>query len=371
MARPDPPLIAGRIHGVRVWTIGLTDGTAELRGHGDEPWAPDGKPTVARCLSGGRRRRRRVAHRPPIADCSCGLYALHPHAGRQGMYGFSRVAHKRAGDAFPEEVAGIVEAWGRIELHEDGFRAQFARPHTLALIGPSRDSDVGSVIVRLARRYGAEVVEVESTEELAEYCRERSLGLDPATVRSLVPDDPPADDSGAGGDGRPAGARFAVAACPRREARHDRHGRRRRCSGTGRSAPSASLIAVGVIRAIVEPSPVEFPSHHLRIVDQALVEMGGRLRYVAVVRNTSQKRVALAAFPDGSVLDQSGKRIVRLGDRARIEARPSLPPGATGLIVDVLPPRPHGRPAGASCVTRSTSGLGGLRRARAPLRRCA
>ena len=111
---------------------------------------------------------------------------------------------KRAGDAFPEDVVGIVEAWGRIELHADGFRAQFARPHTLALIGPSRDSDVGSMIVRLARRYGAELVELESAEELAEYCRERSLGLDPATVRSLVPDDPPADVPA---PARPAGPR--------------------------------------------------------------------------------------------------------------------------------------------------------------------
>ena len=48
-----------------------------------------------------------------------------------------------AGDSFPDQVVGIVEAWGRIELHEDGFRAQFARPHTLALIGAPRESDIG------------------------------------------------------------------------------------------------------------------------------------------------------------------------------------------------------------------------------------
>ena len=275
----------------------------------------DGRP-----LPVGRHRRRiRVGHRPPVADCSCGLYALHPHAGRgQGLFAFSRVAPNRAGAAFPEGVVGVVEAWGRTELHADGFRAQFARPHTLALIGPSRDSDVGELIVRLARRYGAELVELESAEELAEYCRERSLGLDPATVRSLLPDDPPADASGTGAAGRLAAAGFAVA-----------HALAERL-GTIAMVIVAVLwyaaigafgvaIAVGLIRAIVEPSPVEFPTHHLRIVDQALVEVGDGLRYVAVVRNSSQKRVALAAFPTApcSINQESASSGWASGPRSR------------------------------------------------------
>ncbi len=100
------------------------------------------------------------------------------------------------------------------------------------------------------------------------------------------------------------------------------------------------VFAIGVIRAIVEPSPVEFRAQHLTIVDQALVKVGGRLRYVAVVRNTSDHRLALAAFPTGSVFDRAGNRIVRLDRRARIETRPSLAPGATGLVVDALALRP-------------------------------
>ena len=338
MAGDDRPLIAGRIHGVRVWSIGVAGGVAELRGHGEEPWAAGGEPTIARCIGGGDRRRARHRHRAPVADCSCGLYALHPQASTSfGLYArYGSIAD--AADAFPTAVAGIVEAWGRIELHADGFRAEFARPHTLALIGAGRESDVGGLIERLAVRYGARLVELDDAEDLVESCHEHGLGLAPATVRSLVPDDPPAT-ARHGRAGSPPGAGASRTAA---------FGAR---LGTVAGVAFALLwyaaiglvgvvFAMGVIRAIVEPSPVEFRAQHLTIVDQALVKVGGHLRYVAVVRNTSDHRLALAAFPTGSVFDRAGNRIVRLGRRERIETRPSLAPGATGLVVDVLSPRP-------------------------------
>jgi hypothetical protein len=83
-------------------------------------------------------------------------------------------------------VAGLVEAWGAVQLHADGFRAQYARPRALALIGISRRSDQGRLLSWLADAYRAELLEVASTAELAAYCRLHDLGLDQETVRSLL-----------------------------------------------------------------------------------------------------------------------------------------------------------------------------------------
>ncbi len=132
----------------------------------------------------------------------------------------------------------------------------------------------------------------------------------------------------------------------------------------------AVVVALGVFRAITEPDAVEFPSHHLRIVDQALVELDGRLRYLAVVRNTSDHRLALAAFPRGAVRDQAGDPIVRLGDRERVDLRPSLLPGATGLIVDRAPEAGRDRPAAADRLRGRGPGSAGAGSRAARRRRC-
>ena len=109
----DAPFFAGRIEGIRAWS--LSD-DLELRGRGigsSEAWAADGAPTQAVCLDSN--------HRAPRSGCECGLYALHPQA---------RIS-EWVESFMTEGVAGVVEAWGRIELHEVGFRAEFARPKLL------------------------------------------------------------------------------------------------------------------------------------------------------------------------------------------------------------------------------------------------
>ena len=68
----DTPFFAGRIEGIRAWS--LSD-DLELRGRGigsSEAWAADGAPTQAVCLDSN--------HRAPRSGCECGLYALHPQA---------------------------------------------------------------------------------------------------------------------------------------------------------------------------------------------------------------------------------------------------------------------------------------------------
>jgi hypothetical protein len=75
----------------------------------------------------------REPHASPHPDCRCGIYAYH-RPGAQQYFGEW------------EWVEGIVTAWGRIEAHADGLRAEHARVEALA----GRPD--------IARRLGADVV---------------------------------------------------------------------------------------------------------------------------------------------------------------------------------------------------------------------
>jgi len=63
---------------------------------------------------------RRPRHRPPAVDCMCGLYALHDATD-------PRIAPSRTG------ALGAIVAWGDIEVHATGFRAEHACVVALAL----------------------------------------------------------------------------------------------------------------------------------------------------------------------------------------------------------------------------------------------
>ncbi len=101
----------------------------------------------------------------------------------------------------------------------------------------------------------------------------------------------------------------------------------------------AIVVAIDVINGDFGSKDELVPDRHLRVEDQALIRFNGELRYVAVVRNTSQKRLALAAFARGTVLDRDGDAVARLGERRKVETRPTLLPGESGVVVDVLPRR--------------------------------
>ena len=183
MASDETPLIAGRIHGIRVWAIESRGGSASLHGVTARRWVPGGRPTVASCSYGNTGSGHR-GHRAPDPDCGCGLYAVHPHAARTALSYLGGVSGQ------PAAVAGIVEAWGRVEVHEAGFRAQYARPTVIAVAGVRPDSDTGQILARVARRYHAELVAVDDPHDLVAYCRDRGLGLSQTVVRSLVPRQP-------------------------------------------------------------------------------------------------------------------------------------------------------------------------------------
>ena len=165
----DAPFFAGRIEGIRAWS--LSD-DLELRGRGigsSEAWAADGAPTQAVCLDSN--------HRAPRSGCECGLYALHPQA---------RIS-EWVESFMTDGVAGVVEAWGRIELHEVGFRAEFARPKLLFepaahLISSKELTGIHAV----AHRYGVPVVPLPRPEHAGEWCRIREIGLASEVVEQTL-----------------------------------------------------------------------------------------------------------------------------------------------------------------------------------------
>lgn len=87
---------------------------------------------------------RDVRHQPPVADCMCGLYALTDPGDRRL-------------DFRADQAVGAIAAWGDLEVHRTGFRAEHACVVALAL--PER-ADVGQRdrLERAAARYGVPLV---------------------------------------------------------------------------------------------------------------------------------------------------------------------------------------------------------------------
>jgi len=180
---PDP-LVPGLVHGFRTWDLALDrDGRPGLVGYGETRWNGGGEPTRARCLPGEVTLTHPEGAGVPADGCSCGLYANHPW-GRDPNSDFCRV------DGLglePDEVFGVVEAWGGLEVHAEGFRAEFARPIALfARTGAELEWDVPSE--RLAREYQSELIHVGSVEELASALTAFDLTLDRSFVEQLVGD---------------------------------------------------------------------------------------------------------------------------------------------------------------------------------------
>ena len=159
----ETPLFADPLYGLRHWRV-----TADARGewltapYQNAHWPPGGQWLHAKCPSG---------HGAPATDCDCGVHAWHP-----------RRRSTRDVLAVRATVAGIVEAQGAVEVHEDGFRAARSRPYALILT-PGRNE---ALIRRLAERYDAAVIEVSGPRALLAWCREHGIGMDERVVADLL-----------------------------------------------------------------------------------------------------------------------------------------------------------------------------------------
>jgi hypothetical protein len=161
----DAPLVPGPLYGLRTWIVVAEEGRERLKGlHQGGEWPPGDGWLEAECPNAGE-------HRPPGAECECGIHAWHP-----SLKNARRVLASKA------EVAGVIEARGAVEVHEEGFRAERARPHALVST-PSRND---KRLRRLAEIYATQVVEVRKPQELVAWCRERGLGMDERVVAQLL-----------------------------------------------------------------------------------------------------------------------------------------------------------------------------------------
>jgi hypothetical protein len=317
----DPPLIAGVIHGVRVWRTRLDGRRPRLAAAAQgSAWVPGGLPTRAACLVG-------EGHPAPAGECACGLYALHPHTLETTASFFSFPGYHRGA----LWIAGLVEAWGRIEVHAEGFRAQYARPIALLAMGLPRHGEYHRLAAEAAAAYRVELLQLESPAQVAAHCREHDLGLSREVVRSLVsepPEDAPPTLVGAPTPPGPAPPR----------SRLQEIGELLGLGAFGLmmlvwySGIGLILIAsaIGMVSGLGDEGGSEFSSRHLRVLDERLVRFDGSLSYIAIVRDTSDEKVALAAFPRGKVVDADGEEVVSIQERERIDLRPSLGPGSLG-----------------------------------------
>lgn len=178
-----PPLIAGKIQGVRSWQL-LQGGSADAVLLASTFWGamtywPADRPLTARCAANESG----APHPAPGAGCSCGIYAWHPSNAVDAM---AIEPGLLCGEgSLPTNVTGVIEAWGRVEVHADGFRAEHARPVTL-FAEADAPAERRRMIECLAKAYRATVVEVEDGAGLAARVDDLPHGIDPAGVEELV-----------------------------------------------------------------------------------------------------------------------------------------------------------------------------------------
>lgn len=158
MRAPD---LTQRIIGYRQWVV---NSRLELKavGVGDkaEPWKPG--PQRAKCLVYLSEMNLPCI---PVVDvnCHCGFYALHK----------LKDAEQYGGYATTSTVQGIVSAWGRVAVHDSGFRAEYAE--IVAIICPDEKVEkveqgnyrFPALYRGVASKYNVPLIEYKYAEEFA------------------------------------------------------------------------------------------------------------------------------------------------------------------------------------------------------------
>lgn len=113
-------------------------------------------------------------HVAPDPDCRCGLYAWYEPRGLAGF-----------GVGGAELVYGVVLAWGRVEAHLEGLRAEYAEPVVLAYTETQSYKHVRRVQA-IGSELGLQVVELGELEAAArEYGQPVPMELRPKRIPGL------------------------------------------------------------------------------------------------------------------------------------------------------------------------------------------
>lgn len=293
----------GHLYGLRSWAVrGSGRGARLTATYVDATWPKGGKTYDASCTHD-------QDHEAPDSGCSCGIYAYHANARGAAALGGVRNGH----------VVGVIESWGVVELHADGFRAQHARIRLL-LAEPGRSR---RDLERIAQNHGAEVFE-GSLGDLVDHCRTEGLGMDDRTVAELLAAQIRAEDE-----------------------------RRRRVARRERwSARAIATVVIGVVAAALwqtaahwdgisaslsgpPPAPPPAADRDLRILRQDLVTYDDDSAVlVLLVRNENPRLTAFGVYATGEVTDSDEYVVATPDYRFDQEYRPSLAPGQTGVLLD-------------------------------------
>lgn len=169
--RPDTQVIGFRAWKVRLQVQDELDWSDEelqleplVKGH-TGAWPP-GKVYEAACVGGYRSEDNRPTHQPPMPGCTCGIYAYWSPAkvekGRVESSGWTMHLH----------VTGLVMAYGKVILHEDGWRAQKVKPLAFELQDPKHIDREGRrlylrAMERLAKRYEVQLKDTQDMYRMA------------------------------------------------------------------------------------------------------------------------------------------------------------------------------------------------------------
>lgn len=107
------------IIGFRIWNVDRASGHLSSPIVSDFLWEV-GEPLIAVCAEHAYRIRYSGFNDkggPPHDRCTCGIYAWKRLKNTEFSYGYN-----------PNSVIGVAAFWGRMQLHESGFRSQYARP---------------------------------------------------------------------------------------------------------------------------------------------------------------------------------------------------------------------------------------------------
>lgn len=131
---------------------GLLAGISEWRDY----FEPD-KPKRAECRAGGAHE---PDHSPPDPNCRCGWYAWYS-------------PESTIGGELSTGIMGVVSAWGDVELHERGFRAEYVQIEALVTRYPYTSRLIGG----MADKYAVPLI---AESEVDDFCRERGEVLEPS-----------------------------------------------------------------------------------------------------------------------------------------------------------------------------------------------
>jgi hypothetical protein len=155
MSAEDTPLVAGKIIGYRFWITKDYAGNLGLfsvyaLANSPYEWKP--RINEAHCRALVLPWFKKPHHNPdhlalhlaPDPDCECGFYALHSIDSSRLQILVS--SHQKYNHKY---VRGAIAAWGKVQVHREGFRAQYAQ-----IIGFLADDPLSHLF---AERYGVGV----------------------------------------------------------------------------------------------------------------------------------------------------------------------------------------------------------------------